>query len=247
MQTPPEPQHLTLNGARLAFRHNPGRGPLIVFLPGYMSDMRGDKATALFEWASARGQGCLLLDYSGCGASDGDFLDGSISRWTGEALALIDHVAPGAQVLPVGSSMGGWVALRLGLALGPRLAGLIGIAAAPDFPDWGLSVTATEAQALAAQGWFSRASGYGGEYLYSRTFLEDAAPCRMLAGPVPITAPVRLLHGQADDVVPFQISLDIAARLASTDVQVTLIKDGDHRLSRASDLALLLAQVEALI
>jgi len=233
-------------GDALAYAHVGGLGPLLVFLPGYMSDMRGDKATALFDWATETGRACLLLDYSGCGASGGDFLAGSISRWAGDALALIDHVAPGEPVLPVGSSMGGWVALRLGLALGDRLAGLVGIAAAPDFPDWGLAITADEQAALAAQGWFSRPSGYGGDYLYSRAFLEDAVSSRVLGGPVPIKAPVRLLHGQADDVVPWQISLQVAERLQTTDVQVTLIKDGDHRLSRAADLALLRTQIESL-
>jgi pimeloyl-ACP methyl ester carboxylesterase len=234
-------------GARLAYRHTPGTGPLLVFLPGYMSDMTGTKAAALETWAAATGNACLLLDYSGCGASSGNFLDGSISRWTQDAEALIDHVAPGAPVLLVGSSMGGWVALHLGLRLGARLAGLIGIAAAPDFPDWSLSLSPQDQADLAAQGWFSRPSGYGdGAYLYSRTFLEDAVSSRLLTGPIALHAPVRLLHGQADDVVPWQISVEIAERLVSNDVQLTLIKHGDHRLSRDSDLATLVAHVESL-
>ncbi|WP_439533018.1 alpha/beta fold hydrolase [Polymorphobacter sp.] len=248
MTNSPDTCFLDIDGARLAFRHTPGDGPLLVFLPGYMSDMTGTKATTLFDWAVARGQACLLLDYSGCGASGGAFLAGTISRWTRDALAVIDHVAPGQPVLPIGSSMGGWVALRLGLALQSRLAGLVGIAAAPDFPDWGLSISDAEAADLATQGWFSRPSGYAeGEYLYSKAFLDDAVTSRMLASPIALTAPVRLIHGQADDVVPFQVSLDIAARLTSPDVQVTLIKNGDHRLSRDADLALLLAQIESLI
>jgi pimeloyl-ACP methyl ester carboxylesterase len=242
-------------GARLAYRHTPGTtagaGPMVVFLPGYMSDMTGTKAQRLETWAAATGNACLLLDYSGCGASSGDFLDGSISRWTQDAEALIDHVAPGAPVLLVGSSMGGWVALQLGLRLEGRgtgrLAGLIGIAAAPDFPDWSLSLSPQDHADLAAKGWFSRPSGYGdGAYLYSRTFLEDAVRSRLLNGPIALHAPVRLIHGQADDVVPWQISVQIAERVTSADVQLTLIKHGDHRLSRDADLATLVAHVESL-
>lgn len=230
----------------LAYRHAAGAGPLIVFLPGYMSDMTGGKACALFDWAQAAGRACLLLDYSGCGASAGDFVDGSISRWTGDVLGLVDHVAPGQQVVLVGSSMGGWVGLRAGVMLGARLAGFVGVAAAPDFVDWGLDVSVAEAEELAAQGFFSRASGYGGDYLYSRTFLDDAAGCRMLGGAIGISAPVRLLHGQRDDAVPWRLSLQVAELLASHDVQVTLIKDGDHRLSRDADIAVLLGLVAGL-
>jgi pimeloyl-ACP methyl ester carboxylesterase len=240
-------QCLHHNGAALAYRHSPGAGPLIVFLPGYMSDMTGSKAEALAAWAAARGRAMLRLDYSGCGASGGDFLDGSIGRWTGDARALIDHVAPGGEVLLVGSSMGGWIALRLGLLLGDRLAGLVGIAAAPDFTDWGLDISAAEAAQLEAQGWFGRPTPYDAAgYRYSKTFLDDAPAQRLLGGDIAITAPVRLLHGQRDDAVPWQLSLDIAERLHSDNVQVTLVKDGDHRLSRDGDIALLLGAVGGL-
>jgi pimeloyl-ACP methyl ester carboxylesterase len=232
--------------AGLAYRFTPGDRPVLMFLPGYMSDMSGSKATALFDWAAARGRACLLLDYSGCGASKGDFLAGSISRWTDDALAVLEHVAPGARVVLVGSSMGGWIALRAGVKLGGRLAGMLLVAAAPDFPDWGLAVTPDEAVALAADGHFSRSSGYGGDYLYSRTFLKDACACRMLGAAIPVTAPVRLLHGQRDDAVPWRLSLDIAELLVSDDVQLLLIKDGDHRLSREADIARLLALVDEL-
>ncbi|GGI82639.1 2-hydroxymuconic semialdehyde hydrolase [Polymorphobacter multimanifer] len=234
------------NGSRLAFRFTGGDGPVLVFLPGYMSDMSGSKATALFDWAVARGRACLLLDYSGCGASGGDFLQGSIGRWTGDARAVLARVAPGARVVLVGSSMGGWIALHAGVMLGARLAGLVLVAAAPDFPDWGLEIAPDEAAALAVKGHFSRPSGYGGDYLYSRVFLDDAAACRMLGGAIAITAPVRLLHGQRDDAVPWRLSLDIAERLASDDVQAVLIKNGDHRLSRETDIARLLALVDEL-
>jgi pimeloyl-ACP methyl ester carboxylesterase len=240
--------HLRHDGADLAYRHIPGEGPLIVFLPGYMSDMTGSKAEALAAWAVAQGRACLRLDYSGCGASGGEFLDGSIGRWTADALALIVHVAPGAQVLLVGSSMGGWIALRLGLALGGRLAGLVGIAAAPDFTDWGLDINADEAAQLDAQGWFARPTPYDpAGYRYSKTFLDDAPAQRLLGGEIAITAPVRLLHGQRDDAVPWVLSLDIAERLHSDNVKVTLVRDGDHRLSRPQDIALLLTAVADLL
>jgi pimeloyl-ACP methyl ester carboxylesterase len=239
-------QHLDHQGARLAFRHRDGAGPLLLFLPGYMSDMTGGKASALFDWAAARGRACLLLDYSGCGASGGDFLEGSVPRWAGDVLAIIDHVAPGGRVVLVGSSMGGWIALWLGERLGARLAGLVGIAAAPDFPDWGLAVTADEQAMLARQGWFARPSGYGGDTRYSRVFLEAAAGCRMLGRTIAIEAPVRLLHGQRDEAVPWDLSLRVMAGLASADVQALFIKDGDHRLSRRQDIERLLMLVETL-
>jgi pimeloyl-ACP methyl ester carboxylesterase len=150
-------------------------------------------------------------------------------------------------VLLVGSSMGGWIALRAGLALGARLKGLVGIAAAPDFTDWGLELSEADRKALAEQGWFSRPSEYDpAGYRYSRALIADAPAQRLLGGPIAITAPVRLLHGQRDDAVPWQLSLDIADRLRSDDVQVTLVKDGDHRLSREADIALLTRTVALL-
>ncbi len=239
-----DPRSVDVNGTPLAYRYRPGTGPLTVFLPGYMSDMTGTKAEALDGWAAAQWRAFLRLDYSGCGASGGDFLDGSIGRWTADARAVIDHVAPGARVVLVGSSMGGWIALRLGVLLEGRLAGLVGIAAAPDFTDWGLQIGDADRAALATQGWFSRPSDYdSGGYRYGRALIDDAPAQRVMGSAIAIDAPVRLLHGQCDDAVPWQVSLDIAAQLRSDDVQVTLVKDGDHRLSRASDLALFLAAV----
>ena len=201
-------QYLDHQGARLAYRHTPGAGPLIVFLPGYMSDMTGSKAEALADWAAATGRALLRLDYSGCGASAGDFLAGSIGRWVADARAVIDHVAPAGRVLLVGSSMGGWVALHLGLGLGGRLAGLVGIAAAPDFTEWGLAITAADRTALATQGWFTRSSDYDPQgYRYSAALIADAPAQLLLGGPIAITAPVRLLHGQRDDLSGFSIGI----------------------------------------
>lgn len=243
-----DPSFLDRDSSAIAYRFQPGRGPPCVFLPGYMSDMAGAKAEALAGGAAARGQAFVRLDYSGCGASGGDFLAGSIARWTDDALAVIDAVAPGERVVVIGSSMGGWIALRLGQLLGDRLAGLVGIAAAPDFTDWGLAPTPQDHADLTAQGWFERASDYdAGGYRYSRALIEDAPACRVLGAPMAITAPVRLLHGQGDATVPWTLALDIAAALHSDDVQLTLVKDGDHRLSRPADLALLDAIVAALL
>lgn len=240
-------QHFDHQGASLAFRFTPGAGPLVVFLPGYMSDMTGSKAEALSDWARAKGQALLRLDYSGCGASGGDFLAGSIGRWTDDALALIRHVWPEGQVLLVGSSMGGWIALLAGIQLRKRLAGLVGIAAAPDFTVWGLTVGEAERRQLERHGFFTRPSDYGEPYRYSRTLIADAPPHLLLDGQIGISAPVRLLHGQRDDAVPWRLSLDIAARLESEDVQVRLIKGGDHRLSREADIAALITTVEELL
>lgn len=240
-------QHLEHQGARLAYRFGPGTGPLIVFLPGYMSDMTGAKAVALSDWARAQGRAWLRLDYSGCGASSGDFLDGSIGHWTDDVLALLGHVWPGGKVVLVGSSMGGWIALLAGQALKDRLAGLIGIAAAPDFTVWGLKIGEAERRQLDSQGYFTRPSDYGEPYRYSRALIEDAPKHLLMDGQIGITAPVRLLHGQLDDAVPWRLSLEIAARITGDDVQVRLIKDGDHRLSRDADIAALIACLGELV
>lgn len=241
------PQQFPHGGASLAYRFVRGTGPLLVFLPGYMSDMTGGKATAVADWARAQGRASLRLDYSGCGASTGDFLDGSIGRWTDDALALIDHVWPDGDVLLVGSSMGGWVALLAGQRLNKRLAGLVGIAAAPDFTIWGLTIGEVDRYHLEVDGFFTRPSDYGAPYRYSRALIDDAPTHLLMDGLIRIMAPVRLLHGQRDDAVPWRLALDIAARVTGDDVQVRLIKDGDHRLSRDSDIKALIGMIEDLV
>ncbi|PKB14180.1 pimeloyl-ACP methyl ester carboxylesterase [Novosphingobium kunmingense] len=236
--------HALPDGRRIAYRHTPGSGPAIVFLPGYMSDMAGGKATAVFDWAMAEGRECLLLDYSGCGLSDGDFADGTLSRWREEVLALIDAHCAGPVVL-VGSSMGGWLMLLLGLALGDRLAGLVGIAAAPDFTEWG--TTPGQKADLAAGRTVFEDNPYGPEPTPTHPlFWTDGQAQRLLESAIALTCPVRLIHGQADPDVPWELSLRLSAQLRSDDVQVILIKDGDHRLSRDGDIALLLRTLAAL-
>lgn len=236
--------HAMPDGRRIAFRHTPGAGPGIVFLPGYMSDMAGSKAAALFAWAEAEGRECLLLDYSGCGESDGDFSDGTLGRWAEEVLALIEAEITGRVVL-VGSSMGGWLMLLAAQALGPKVVGLVGIAAAPDFTDWGYD-EAQKARLAKGDTIFSE-NAYGYDPTPTHPgFWADGQAQRQLEGEIAIDGPVRLLHGQEDTDVPPEISLRLARALRSQDVQVTLIKGGDHRLSRDSDIALLLRTVAAL-
>lgn len=233
------------DGRRIAFRFHAGIGPTVVFLPGYMSDMSGSKATALLAWARRAGRGCLLLDYSGCGESSGDFADGTLTRWQDESVALIDHLVAGPLLL-VGSSMGGWLMLLVAEVLASRVAGLVGIAPAPDFTEWGLS--SEEKGALHRGEVVRQANPYGPESTPLHPgFWRDAQSRRVLERDIPLLCPARLLHGMRDADVPHTVSLRLAERLGSADVQTTLIKDGDHRLSRDGDIALLLRTVEALV
>ena len=233
--------HEMPDGRRIAYRHATGDGPTLVFLPGYMSDMAGGKATALFAEAQAKGRACLLLDYSGCGESLGDFADGSLSRWRDEILALIEACVTGP-VLLMGSSMGGWLMLLVAERLGDRLAGMIGIAPAPDFTRWGYSEN--QRTSLAAGETIYEDNPYGPEPTPTHArFFADAEQQLRLDREIPIDCPVSLLHGQRDADVPWEISLKLAAALRSDAVQVVLIKDGDHRLSRDQDIARLKAEV----
>ena len=231
-------------GRRIAFRFTPGAGPTLVFLPGYMSDMAGSKAAAVFDWAVEQGRACLLLDYSGCGASAGDFAEGTLSRWRDEVLALIAAKCAGPVVL-VGSSMGAWLMLLVALAIPAQITALVGIAAAPDFTDWGYT-PAQQAQLAAGETVFE-ANPYGPEPSPTYpAFWRDGEAQRVLDSELALTCPVRLLHGQLDADVPWQTALRLAQALRSADVQVTLVKDGDHRLSRPSDITLLLRTIAAL-
>jgi pimeloyl-ACP methyl ester carboxylesterase len=233
------------DGLRLAFRRVKGRGPVIVFLPGYMSDMMGSKALALEAWAVREGRAMLRLDYAGCGESDGAFEDGTLASWADDTRMIVEGVERGPVVL-IGSSMGGWIMLLLALALGSQVKGMVGIAAAPDFTDWGF--TAEEKSRLAKYGQLERASDYGPEPMVTtRAFWASGQANRVLGDDIALSCPVRLLHGQCDADVPWDVSLRLADRLRSDDVQVTLIKDGDHRLSRPQDLALLERTVAALL
>jgi len=228
--------HFDRAGTALAYRRTPGRAPGIVFLPGFASDMTGDKATRLAGLAAARGHACLRLDYSGHGASGGRFEDGTIGRWADDSTALLDALTEGPQIV-VGSSMGGWLALLLARRRPERVAALVGIAAAPDFTR---RLRATvPVSAFGADGVFRRPSAYGPPLAITRALIEDGERHCLLDAPIGVDCPVRLLHGQADLDVPWSLSVTLAEQLTTADLAITLVKDGDHRLSRPADLALL--------
>ncbi|MGI8943151.1 MAG: alpha/beta hydrolase [Qipengyuania sp.] len=232
------------DGRRIAYRMTEGAGPTLVFLPGYMSDMAGGKATAVFEWAREQNRACLLLDYSGCGESDGDFAESSLSRWREEAIALIEARSSGRVIL-IGSSMGGWLMLMVGEALGPQLAGMVGIASAPDFTEWGRS--AADKRRLAGGETVFDENPYGDEPTpIHPAFFLDGQSNLTLEREIAIDCPVDLLHGQRDAEVPWEISFKLAQALRSDAVKVTVVKDGDHRLSREDDIALLLHTIATL-
>ncbi|MEE4205386.1 MAG: alpha/beta hydrolase [Erythrobacter sp.] len=241
--------HDMADGRRIAFRLATGTGPCLVFLPGYMSDMEGSKASALFDDAQAEGRSALLLDYSGCGASSGDFADGTLSRWRDEVLALAEAYV-NAPIMLVGSSMGGWLMLLVGEALAAkgrdRLTGMVGIAAAPDFTRWGYDEN--QRAALAAGETVYEDNPYGPEPTPTHPgFFADAEGHMRLGREIGIECPVRLLHGQRDTDVPWEVSVQLAKNLRSGDVQVCLVKDGDHRLSRDPDIALLKRTISSLM
>ncbi|MBY9064124.1 alpha/beta hydrolase [Sphingomonas yunnanensis] len=229
---------------RLAYHHHAGTAPTVIFLPGYASDMSGTKALALEAWARARGQGFLRFDYGGCGASEGSFEEQSLADWRDDAVAMIDHVE--GPVVLVGSSMGGWVMLLAALARPARVAALVGIAAAPDFTDWGFSQD--EKMYLLEHGRLERANPYGpAPTVYTRRFWQSGEASRLMSGPIAFDGPVRLLHGQTDPDVPWPRSARLAELIRSPHVQTWLVKDGDHRLSREDDLALLIRAVEDVV
>ena len=234
-------------GHTLAYHASPGVVPGVVFLGGFMSDMTGTKALALEEFCYARGRAFLRFDYLGHGRSSGAFADGTIGRWAGDAVAALDALTEGPQVL-VGSSMGGWIMLLAALARPERVRGLVGVAAAPDFTEdllWDAFDDARRA-ALMRDGLIHLPSDHGEEgYPISRALIEEARDHLLLRGAIPITCPARLLQGMADDDVPWRTALALADRLAGGDVEVTLIKAGDHRLSEPGDLDRLCRTVEA--
>jgi len=210
-----------------------------------MSDMEGGKAVALDRWAAETGRAMLRLDYAGNGASEGMFEDGTLVSWRDDALLLIDALTQGPLLL-VGSSMGGWLALLIALARPDRVAGIVGIAAAPDFTEWGFPQA--DRATLAAQGRLAEPTPYGDQpYVTTLGFWKSGQALRVLEGEIALDCPIRLLQGQADPDVPWEIALRIARQVRSSDVQTLLIKDGDHRLSRDSDIALLIRTVASLL
>jgi pimeloyl-ACP methyl ester carboxylesterase len=229
----------------LAYEGLRGRGPTIVFLPGYGSDMQGSKAVALAEWAAAEGRAMLRLDYAGCGMSEGIFGAETLASWRDDVLDAIDALTGGPLVL-VGSSMGGWLMLLVALARPERIAGLVGIAAAPDFTDWGFDDPRRDI--LHADGILTEPSPYGPEpTILTLDFWRSGQANLVLGGTIACDGPVRLLQGMADAEVPTSIAFRLGRALRSADVQTVLVKDGDHRLSRPQDIALLIATVAAFV
>lgn len=235
------------HGARLAWRRVVGAGPTVVWLGGFKSDMAGTKAQALADWALARGRSYVRFDYFGHGESDGDFAEGTITRWREDALAVLDELAPGPVVL-VGSSMGGWIACLAAAAAPDRVKAMVLIAPAPDFTEklMGPEITAAGRAELKATGVWMRPSDYGDPYPITAALLEDGARWSILPGPVNVDAPVRILQGGEDTDVPWRHALELAQAIRGHDVVFSLIKDGDHRLSRPQDIARLIAALDEL-
>lgn len=237
------------DGERLAYRALPGEGPTVLWLGGFRSDMTGTKAQALAVWAQRRGRAFVRFDYFGHGASSGDFTSGSITRWREDALAAIDELTDGPLVL-VGSSMGGWLACLATAARADRIAGLLLIAPAPDFTEALMrpNLPPEAVKALEKHGmWIAPGAPGEGGYPITRTLLEDGARWSILPGPVPIGCPVRILQGGRDASVPWTHALELAQAIESQDVVFSLIKDGDHRLSRPQDLRRMIATLEELL
>ncbi|MBM7407492.1 MULTISPECIES: alpha/beta fold hydrolase [Sphingomonas] len=226
----------------LAFHHTAGKGPTIVFLPGYASDMTGSKALAIEAWAKAEGRAFVRFDYGGCGQSPGNFEEQTLALWRDDALAIIDHAVEGPVVL-VGSSMGGWIMLLAARDRPDRVVGLVGIAPAPDFTDWGF--TPEEKMTMLTEGRLEKPSPYSDQpTVTTRAFWSSGEANRLMHGIVPVDVPVRLIQGQQDKDVPFERTVHLASLLRSADVQTLLVKDGDHRLSRPQDIALILRAIE---
>jgi pimeloyl-ACP methyl ester carboxylesterase len=237
-------------GASIAYKRLSGKGPGIVFLHGFHSDMEGTKALALEDLCRRHGRAFVRFDLFGHGISSGKVEDGSISRWADDAVAVLDQLTEGPQVL-VGSSLGGWLALLAALRRRDRIVGLVGVAAAPDFTEDLMWADFTDAQRreLIEQGFVVQENCYEPEnpWKIPRLLIEDGRNNLLLVDQINLSCPVRLIQGQKDADVPWQTALKIADRLESADVEVILVKDGDHRLSRDHDLERLVAVVERLV
>jgi pimeloyl-ACP methyl ester carboxylesterase len=234
------------DGQSIAYHHTAGESAGVIFCSGFMSDMQGTKALALESAMKTIGRSYTRFDYLGHGQSTGNFQDGSISRWTDDALAVLDECTAGPQVI-VGSSMGGWIGLRMALLRPDRVAGFVGIAAAPDFT---LRMRADmSADALAdieRQGYWKEPSEYSDEpYTITKKLLDDGDRNLVMQNHIPFDGPVHLLQGMKDESVPWQTAMDIQEKLISEDVVVSLIKQGDHRLSEEDDINRLILAVES--
>lgn len=235
----------TPQGRKIAYHQTPGVAPGVVFLGGYKSDMTGTKALALQAWAEANGRAFLRFDYSGHGQSSGAFEDGGIGDWSQDAMAVLAALTTGPQVL-VGSSMGGWIALLVARAMPDRVAGLVGIAAAPDFTQDLMWMQYSDAQKdqLEALGWIEELSDYSDQpNKITLRFLDDGARHLVLRDPLALPFPVRLLQGTADTDVPVSVALRLLDHATGPDIRLTLVKGADHRFSTPDCLALMITAV----
>ena len=230
------------DGATIAYRRTEGRGakasPAVVFLPGFRSDMEGGKALALEAWCRAEGRGFLRFDYTGHGLSSGAFEDGTVGQWADDAVFAIEALTSGPLVL-VGSSMGGWVMMLVARALPDRVAGLVGVAPAPDFTEDLIMANASPAMRrdLERNGVHYEPSDYSDEPTpITRRLIEDGRERLVLRTPFPFAGPVRIIQGMADPDVPWRHAVKVADAFAGADVEIVLVKAGDHRLSEPHDL-----------
>jgi pimeloyl-ACP methyl ester carboxylesterase len=249
-----QPEYVNVGGTFIALRRMAGSEPGLVWLGGFRSDMKGTKAEALAQWAAGHGRAFLRFDYSGHGESGGRFVDGTISKWLAESLAVFGQFTTGRQVL-VASSMGAWIALRMVEELheqdeGGRVAGLILLAPAPDFTSELVEPALTRAarRALDKNGFFEERSAYSTEPdIYTKALIEDGRENRVLAGPIDTRCPVHVIQGLADPDVPHSHALRLVSLLPADDVTLSLVPDGDHRLSRPQDIAMIIGGVEEML
>lgn len=243
----PAPDFFDGPHGRLAYRSNPGKGPMVVWLGGLRSDMDGSKATALHDWAAREDRAYLRFDYSGHGLSDGVFEEGCVSQWAADAKAIIDAKTDGPLIL-VGSSMGGWVTCLLAPALKARLHAVVFIAPAPDFTEALLWKNMSEEQrkTLTEEGHLAKPSDYGEPMIFSKKLIEDGRKNQVLKDPIDITAPVRILQGAKDPDVPYAHAMRLIDAITSDDIDFTLVKDGDHPLSSPRDIDRLITTLDTL-
>ena len=237
-------EHFDVNGRRIAYRLRSGSSPALIFFPGYASDMDGNKAVALDAFAERRGLSMLRFDYSGTGSSGGKFEDGTLALWLEDALAAIDELT-GSPLILIGSSMGGWIALHVALRRRERVEALVGIAAAPDYTDWGYS--AAQKAELRDRGRIEHPEPEGPPTVTTLAFWESGEQLRLLDEDIAVDCPVRLVHGDCDTDVPLEVALRTATALRSSDVQLLVIKGGGHRLSQPHEIDAILRTVAGLL
>ena len=237
--------YLDVGGRRIAYRLRTGSSPTLVFLPGYASDMEGAKALALDAFAEQRGLSMLRFDYSGTGSSSGSFEEGTLAAWLTETLAAVDQLTKGPLIL-VGSSMGGCIALHLALLRPERVKALVGIAAAPDFTEWGFSDA--QKKTLAERGRLEEPNPNGPQpQIFPRRFWESGQQLRLLDRQIAVDCPLRLIHGEADSEVPVEVATRTMRQLRSADVQLLVLKGGGHRLSEPHEIGAILRTVAGLL